>query len=1097
MSLLILFNRVSVGGTVSATLAAADAGDTVSSAGTITATTRTATLAVTEAAETGTGAASVSVRIAGNYGNNVANSTFNGAVNGSYPTGYSIADITGGTWVPTYGSLGDGTPYMDLTVTNSGAATNTFATLYLSDPAVPMVRKAAPSDWRGNVQIDVVSHSSGVTLEAAWLVAGSFSGGFTRTTTGLTSCSGNFFSVPGDRAIVPSLTIRAYSLPTSASVTYRIYKPYFYEGAFNSTYYPSYGGGSGIQEAGDTVASSGTVVTPPFNGTLNYTESPDTVATSCAVSLVSTLAATDSADTLGSQTGVTTSSTLAHTDSADTLASLVGVLAGATLAVGESSDAGSGQAGVSVGSTASVSEAGDTLASSGSVPVSATTSAADSADTVASSTGIAVSSSLSTTDGSDTLACAVTVGFAGTADGTLAVTEAWDTVAAAAVFTVHAHTKPANLFSNSATLTSGSWNNNSNVTQTLVTAPDGKPAYRIDYNGTADPMFGQNGLGTGDSLSGRTFTIQAEIWTDAGQSTELTLFIYNAGITDVGQVAKTLTTTPTLYSFTKTFLASTTTSTFTARFDPRNAAGAAGYIYLRYPQVSENNTATTYVETIGTQAGVVDGLDTVSAQVSVPASSTLAFSDSADTLSSAGTVEVGSSAAVAEAADSIVSSGVVDVVVTESATEQPDTVVSAAPVSVQARNSSRNRFPYSNDLSGAGWNRSSVTTTPQPNGAPNGVDTAYLFTCTGVSNSFISATPSLKYPVGTTITRCIDAKAGTSNFLLIERDDLLYGGATFNLTTGVATNGAGVTGSTENLGGGWWRCKATYTTLTVGSGGFAGIYVGAYGTGAAGLSVYLANPQEVIGASAPAYIPTFGVAAGVEEAADTVSTQASVPVASTLSATDSGDTLTSAVDIKLDVFGTLATTDAGDTVSATAVVPVTATDTTQEGQDTLASAAVVPLSASTNYVEGGDTVSAQVSAFITAQITAVESGDTLLGKFDNNTFILTSVQAQRLFNIALLHGLVPGAPLTVTQNNRSAGPIQQSVSTAVAGSISTVTVSTTSMAPTDWDVGKWINDLAALHGITTDLIVTPTSRTAGTIFQTMDNDGTDTVVERV
>lgn len=210
--------------------------------------------------------------------------------------------------------------------------------------------------------------------------------------------------------------------------------------------------------------------------------------------------------------------------------------------------------------------------------------------------------------------------------------------------------------------------------------------------------------------------------------------------------------------------------------------------------------------------------------------------------------------------------------------EAADTVSSQAQVAVRAANDSRNRFANSANIGGSGWGVSSVTISPQPNGAPNGVDTAYLVTCTGVSNSFVSSSPSLLYPVGTTITRSVDAKAGTSNFLLIERGDQLWGGASFNLTTGVVTNGSGVTGSTENLGGGWWRCKATYTTLTVANGGFAGIYVGAYGTGAAGLSVYLANPQEVIGASVPAYLPTYGTAAGIEEAADTVSSQAQAAI---------------------------------------------------------------------------------------------------------------------------------------------------------------------------------------------------------------------------
>ena len=109
-------------------------------------------------------------------------------------------------------------------------------------------------------------------------------------------------------------------------------------------------------------------------------------------------------------------------------------------------------------------------------------------------------------------------------------------------------------------------------------------------------------------------------------------------------------------------------------------------------------------------------------------------------------------------------------------------------------------------------------------------------------------------------------------------------------------------------------------------------------------------------------------------------------------------------------------------------------------------------------------------------------------------YVLTTAQAQRLYQVCLLHGLIAGVPLTVSQTARVAGTLEQ----AVVDGGGLVTISTTStQTGTSLNIGAMVDDLAALHGLTASLIVTPTSRIAGTITQTMTTVGTTTTVARV
>ena len=106
-----------------------------------------------------------------------------------------------------------------------------------------------------------------------------------------------------------------------------------------------------------------------------------------------------------------------------------------------------------------------------------------------------------------------------------------------------------------------------------------------------------------------------------------------------------------------------------------------------------------------------------------------------------------------------------------------------------------------------------------------------------------------------------------------------------------------------------------------------------------------------------------------------------------------------------------------------------------------------------------------------------------------------TVSAQRanlIYQIALLHGLDPARPLSVSATSRQAGGLVQLVS-----GTNSVSLTTISAPPLSGSLDDWIDALAALHGLTATLVVTPTSRAAGVVNQTMANVGGTTTVARI
>ena len=106
------------------------------------------------------------------------------------------------------------------------------------------------------------------------------------------------------------------------------------------------------------------------------------------------------------------------------------------------------------------------------------------------------------------------------------------------------------------------------------------------------------------------------------------------------------------------------------------------------------------------------------------------------------------------------------------------------------------------------------------------------------------------------------------------------------------------------------------------------------------------------------------------------------------------------------------------------------------------------------------------------------------------TFAITGQQAMLIRKLHQLHGLAE--PLVVSGTTRSAGDLVQSVSGTDTVRINTVGGTDTLTG----SIGTMIEELAALHGLTTELVVTPTSRTAGSITQALAVAGTTTTVTR-
>lgn len=174
----------------------------------------------------------------------------------------------------------------------------------------------------------------------------------------------------------------------------------------------------------------------------------------------------------------------------------------------------------------------------------------------------------------------------------------------------------------------------------------------------------------------------------------------------------------------------------------------------------------------------------------------------------------------------------------------------------------------SNELSHADWAQSALATI----GAPDAnLMVKLIATTENRSHDLYSASSSIGFAEDTLLTISVEAKAGGSNFFWLRCVNKAgsFQSATFNLLAGATTLRGAISSNMKSLGGGIYRCSATFnlgtgvassagrTVVALASGEGSGAEVFA-GDGVAG--VWFRNVQTEVGASPSSYIPTVAAA---------------------------------------------------------------------------------------------------------------------------------------------------------------------------------------------------------------------------------------------
>jgi hypothetical protein len=262
---------------------------------------------------------------------------------------------------------------------------------------------------------------------------------------------------------------------------------------------------------------------------------------------------------------------------------------------------------------------------------------------------------------------------------------------------------------------------------------------------------------------------------------------------------------------------------------------------------------------------------------------------------------------------------------------------------------------------------------------------------------------------------------------------------------------------------------------------------GAAGSSAAGTGASVEDPDV----SSATGVVTITGTASITEGADTSTATGSVNAAGTAAITEGADTSTASGVVT--ITGTAAFTEGADTSTGTGTAGSAAVGSgaTVEDFDVSAGTGALGVSGTAAITEGFDTSTAAGLVVIVGTGATVEGSDISAGT-GSTPIVITSADALLLWQIYKLHGL-SSDPLVVTASSRTAGDITQTVS-----GTTTVTVTTTgNSAALGQGVSTMIQELAALHGISTPLTTTPTTRSAGTINQTLVSaNGTVTVTRQ-
>ena len=174
----------------------------------------------------------------------------------------------------------------------------------------------------------------------------------------------------------------------------------------------------------------------------------------------------------------------------------------------------------------------------------------------------------------------------------------------------------------------------------------------------------------------------------------------------------------------------------------------------------------------------------------------------------------------------------------------------------------KNLLGYTEEYSGTGWARSSVTVSG-PVVAPNGLSTADTITSTSSVATTVGIYNAINFGSGSTIS--IYAKAGTSNIAWVSSDSA-QSYAVFNLATETVIASANGTPSITPVGNGWYRIAVSNVTvagtyfIAGGKDSYTSGAPWANGTWTSGNTVHLWGAQVSDSASLDAYAPVYGAA---------------------------------------------------------------------------------------------------------------------------------------------------------------------------------------------------------------------------------------------
>lgn len=160
----------------------------------------------------------------------------------------------------------------------------------------------------------------------------------------------------------------------------------------------------------------------------------------------------------------------------------------------------------------------------------------------------------------------------------------------------------------------------------------------------------------------------------------------------------------------------------------------------------------------------------------------------------------------------------------------------------------------STNLEGTGWSLTGATLTAESGVAPDGTNTAFLFTPDGAA-AYPSINQTVTVTGSTAYATSIYAKAAGGSTLSVEaRGAASSPDVTFDLSTGEATVTRGTAFMTD-VGNGWYRCTVVQTSADTSE---IFIFGAGDGTPAASETILLWGPQVEEGSTPSSYIPTSG-----------------------------------------------------------------------------------------------------------------------------------------------------------------------------------------------------------------------------------------------